>query len=64
MFFDTKNRTVYAPENPTLTHLYRLLEKYAPSIGDSPLFNDLVDAYETLDFDLDDGIHSEGGEEN
>jgi hypothetical protein len=62
-FFDTKNRTVYSPENPTLTSLFRVLEKYAPAIGDSPLFDELVEVYEVLDQDIDDGIYEEGGEE-
>lgn len=62
MYFDTKNRTIYSPENPTLVTFYRLLEKYAPAIGDSPLFDDLVNVYETLDFDLNDGIGEEGDE--
>lgn len=63
MWFETKNRFVCSPENPSLTSFYKVLEKYAPVIGDSRLFDDLVDIYETLDFDLDDGIYEEGGEE-
>jgi hypothetical protein len=61
-YFETKKHSVFSPENPTLTHFYSLLEKYAPVIGDSPLFDDLVDLYHTLDQDIDDGIYEEGGE--
>jgi hypothetical protein len=64
MYFDTKKRTVFSPENPSLTTLYKTLEKYAPVLGDSPLFDELVNAYEVLDYDLDDGIHEEGGEKS
>ncbi|MED3623234.1 hypothetical protein P4482_09245 [Neobacillus thermocopriae] len=62
MYFDTKHRTVFRPENPILTNFYKTLEKYASTIGDSPLFDDLVNIYETLDLDIDDGIYDESGE--
>lgn len=52
MYFDTKKRTVFSPNKAILLDFYRLLEKYAPILEDSPLFNDFVDIYETLDFDL------------
>jgi hypothetical protein len=58
-YFDTKAGKVYIPENPSLYSLYRILEKYAPALEGSPFFNALVEAYETLDSDLDDGIYEE-----
>lgn len=56
-YFDTRKHTVYSPGDKKLEGLYNLLEKYAPTIGDSPLFDDLVDVYETLDFNSEVDTH-------
>jgi hypothetical protein len=50
-YFETRNHTVFSPGDERFKTFYEILEKYAPVIGDSPLFGDLVDIYETLDFD-------------
>lgn len=52
-YFETKHKSVFSPGNPILTDFYNLLEKYAPILGDSPFFEDFVDVYETLDFDME-----------
>ncbi|RWR06714.1 hypothetical protein QNH23_06280 [Siminovitchia fortis] len=52
MYFYTKNGTVFQPENQILQGFYDLLKHYAPYYEGSPFFNDLIDLYETLDFDL------------
>lgn len=52
MYFDTKKGPVYEPKNPVLRSLYEVLKKNEPVLGGSRLFEDLVDVYETLDFDL------------
>ncbi len=53
MYFETKHKTVFSPKNSLLDELYRYLEKQAPVIGDSRLFEDLVDVYEALDEELE-----------
>lgn len=52
MYFDTKNGHVYEPDNRVLLSFYETLKKLAPTLNGSPVFDDLVDVYETLDFDL------------
>ncbi|KAB2335052.1 hypothetical protein [Bacillus mesophilum] len=52
MSFETKNGTVYEPVNPILTSLFNTLKKNAPVLDGSRVFEDLVEAYETLDQDL------------
>jgi hypothetical protein len=55
MHFETKHRTVFSPENAILHDFYKVLEKYAAAVGDSRLFEDFIDIYETLDTDLKEG---------
>jgi len=52
MSFETKNGPVYEPGNQVLNGMYKLLEKHAPSLSGSRLFEDLVDVYESLNMDL------------
>lgn len=52
MSFDTKNGPVYEPENEMLIHLYEVLKKHAPSLSGSRAFDDLVEVYEALEFDM------------
>lgn len=52
MYFETKHKTVFSPENPILDSLYYFLEKYAPVLGDSPIFDKLISVYETLESEL------------
>lgn len=53
MYFETKHKTVFSPKNSLLDELYRYLEKNAPVIGDSRLFEDLVEVYESLDEEME-----------
>lgn len=52
MSFETKNGPVYRPSNQILNSLYEVLKKHAPSLEGSRVFDDLVEVYETLDFDM------------
>ncbi|WP_366160623.1 hypothetical protein ABXS71_16990 [Bacillus infantis] len=52
MYFDTKNGPVYSPVNPELKSLFTILEKNEPALGGSRFFDDLVEAYQTLDAEL------------
>ncbi len=49
-YFETSKQTIFSPNNPVLDSFYKLLEKYAPVLQDSPIFNDLVETYEFLNF--------------
>ncbi|WP_423408050.1 hypothetical protein AABM38_20620 [Heyndrickxia sp. MSNUG] len=49
MYFETKHKTVFSPRNNQLEPFYSALEKYAPVLGDSRVFEDLIEVYETLD---------------
>jgi hypothetical protein len=51
-YFDTKNGIVYAPDNQSLNGLYELIKKHQDTLGNSRFYEDLIDVYETLDFDL------------
>lgn len=55
MYFNSKGRTVFSPNNNLLEPLYKLLEQYEPSIGGSHLFEDLIENYEYLDSMLKEG---------
>ncbi|MGP9039780.1 hypothetical protein [Cytobacillus kochii] len=48
-YFDSKDRTVFSPQNDKLEPFYKLLEQYHQTIGGSHLFDDLVETYEYLD---------------
>ncbi|MBS4171911.1 hypothetical protein [Bacillus sp. FJAT-49736] len=50
MYFDTKNRTVFSPQNDKLMPFYKVLEQHNQTLGGSNLFDDLVETYEYLDF--------------
>lgn len=52
MYFETDKGTVWEPENKELKSLYSVLEKHAPSLSGSRLFDELIEVYETLDSDL------------
>lgn len=52
MSFDTKNGPVYEPENQMLRSFYETLKKYAPVLDGSPVFDELVEVYEALEFDM------------
>lgn len=52
MYFDIKGGAVFEPKEPKLLPLYRLLEKHAPALDGSLLFEDLVEVYESLEMDL------------
>lgn len=52
MYFETDKKTVWEPENQELKSLYAVLEKHAPSLSGSKLFDELIEVYETLDSDL------------
>ena len=51
-YFDSKDRTVFSPQVKKLEPLYKYLEKHHKTIGGSDLFNELVDTYEYLNFEL------------
>jgi hypothetical protein len=51
-YFESKDRTVFSPQNEKLEPFYKILEQYQQSIGGSNLFDDLVETYEYLDFVL------------
>ncbi|QOK28035.1 hypothetical protein IIE26_05020 [Cytobacillus oceanisediminis] len=51
-YFDSKDRTVFSPQNEKLEPFYKILEQYNQTIGGSNLFDDLVETYEYLDFVL------------
>ncbi|KAB2337623.1 hypothetical protein F7731_08485 [Cytobacillus depressus] len=48
-YFDSKERTVFSPQNEKLEPFYKILEQYHLVIGGSNLFDDLVETYEYLD---------------
>ncbi|WP_102274059.1 hypothetical protein [Cytobacillus massiliigabonensis] len=52
MSFDTKKGAVFEPTNPELKSFYEVLKKNAPVLDGSRVFEDLVEVYESLDFDL------------
>ncbi|MEK4150022.1 hypothetical protein NST02_23550 [Robertmurraya sp. FSL W8-0741] len=52
MSFETKKGIVYEPKNPELKSLYEVLKKNAPVLDGSRVFEELVEVYEALDFDL------------
>ncbi|GIN93365.1 hypothetical protein J22TS1_44160 [Siminovitchia terrae] len=52
MSFDTSKGTVYPPLNPMLNSVYNALKKHAPSLKDCPAFDDFVEAYEALEYDM------------
>ncbi|MED3650636.1 hypothetical protein [Heyndrickxia sporothermodurans] len=51
-YFDSKDRTVFSPQDDRLEPFYKILEQYHKAIGGSNLFDDLVETYEYLDFVL------------
>lgn len=48
-YFDSKDRTVFSPQNEKLLPLYETLEKHHSTIGGSRLFDELADTLEYLD---------------
>ncbi len=60
MYFDSKGRTVFSPNNNLLEPFYKLLEQYEPSIGGSHLYEDLIENYEYLDSMLKEGEKPNG----
>lgn len=48
-YFDSKNRTVFSPQNDKLEPFYKLLEQYQQTLSGSNFFDDLLDTYEYLD---------------
>ncbi|MEX3715413.1 hypothetical protein ABFV99_23865 [Cytobacillus horneckiae] len=52
MSFDTDRGPIYEPENQELKSFYNVLKKVEPTIGGSKLFNDLLEVYEALEYDL------------
>lgn len=52
MHFNTKKGPVYEPENTELRSLYDVIKKHAISLDGSPVFEELVEVYKTLDVDL------------
>ncbi|MGK4042222.1 hypothetical protein AB0Y20_07950 [Heyndrickxia oleronia] len=49
-YFESKDRTVFSPQNDKLLPFYNILKQYHLTIGGSNLFEDLVETYEYLDF--------------
>jgi hypothetical protein len=49
---ETKHHVVYETSNIELIGLYEFIKKYAPVIGDSRMFEDLLDVYYSLEQDL------------
>ncbi|MEK5176323.1 hypothetical protein NST63_27535 [Heyndrickxia sp. FSL W8-0496] len=54
-YFESKDRTVFSPQNDKLLPFYKFLEQYNQSLGGSNLFEDLVETYEYLDFVFKEG---------
>lgn len=48
-YFDSKNRTVFSPQNDKLEPFYKLLEQYQKTLSGSNFFEELLDTYEYLD---------------
>lgn len=49
---ETKHHAVFEPANPVLKGFYDFISKYAPVIGDSRIYEDLLDVYYSLEQDL------------
>lgn len=49
---ETKHHVVFEPTNSTLIGFYNYIQKYAPVIGDSRIYEDLLDVYYSLEQDL------------
>lgn len=49
-YFESKDRTVFSPQNDKLLPLYKVLKQYHSTIGGSNLYEDLVETYEYLDY--------------
>lgn len=52
MYFNTKNGPVYEPENAELRSFYNVIKKHSETLDGSPIFEDLVEVYSTLELDL------------
>lgn len=57
--FYVSNGIVYEPQNKMLRSFYEALKKHAPSLGGSRAFEDLIDAYEALEYDMREEIQDE-----
>lgn len=49
---DTKHGLILEPTAPEARSLYTWLKKYQPSLDGSPAYEEMVEVYETLEFDL------------
>lgn len=58
MYFETKNGPVWEPSNQMLKSFYKVLEKNAPVLDGSRVFDDLIEAYEALEADLKEEVLS------
>ncbi len=52
MHFNTPKGLVWEPTNPMLRSFYEALEELAPTLAGSPAFDNLVEVYEALEFDM------------
>jgi hypothetical protein len=48
-YFDSKDRTVFSPQNEKLEPFYKFLEQYQRTLSGSNFFDELIDTYEYLD---------------
>jgi hypothetical protein len=48
-YFDSKERTVFSPQNPKLEPFYSFLEQYQKTFSGSNFYDELIDTYEYLD---------------
>lgn len=48
-YVNTKDRTVFSPQNEKLDPLYNLIEKHQQALSGSNFFDELIETYEYLD---------------
>ena len=48
-YFESKDRTVFSPQNPKLEPLYKFIEQYQKTFSGSNFYDELIDTYEYLD---------------
>ncbi|MEI5909423.1 hypothetical protein WAK64_20555 [Bacillus spongiae] len=62
-YFTNKNGMTFEPTHSILQDLYKHIEKYNSVLGGSRFYDDLIDIYETIDFDLKEDKNERAEEE-
>jgi hypothetical protein len=52
MYLDTKQGLIYEPKNPEAVPIFNWLHRYQEALDGSDAYNQMIEIYELLEFDL------------